>query len=199
MNSSVKIDYIRGRYGNEPCMKITSVQDQPSNLESEADNDDVRDKLIAEFLHTPLRSSPNDVWVIGSSWSIPNGCRTFIVPLRDDDRLLVFRNMLINTLRDWDIPHDEQYVHSFYDEIDKLINNSLQAKKQSVGISKITVRHVFETMLSQDERMAAFDNTPKYKWDDLADNAYEALDYAFDFKTSPQGLEYWTNVANKLK
>jgi len=137
MNSSVKIDYIRGRFGNEPCIKITSVQDQPASLESESDNDDVRDKMIADFLHHPLKSTPNDVWIIGSSWSIPNGNRTFIVPVQDEDRLLVFRNLLIDTLKNWDIPFDETFIHSFYDEIDNLVKKSLDIKKQQTGNRQI--------------------------------------------------------------
>lgn len=201
MNSSVRIDYIRGRYGNEPCIKIVSVQDQPADLESESDNDDVRDKLISEFLYTPLNSYPNDVFVIGSSWSIPNGTRAFIVPLKNEDRLLVFRNLLVNTLKNWEIPHDPQFVYSFYDQIDKLVNNSLEAKKQNVGLpksSKLTISHVFETMLSQDERIAAFQNTPKYKWDSEVNSPDHALDIAFDFASSPEGSEYWNKVLSNL-
>lgn len=201
MKSSVKIDYIRGRFGNEPCIRIISIQDQPENLESEIDNDDVRDKLIADFLHTPLNVYSNDVFVMGSAYHIPNGKNITIVPLKNEDRLLVFRNLLINTLKNWEIPHDEQFVHSFYDEIDKLVHNSLKAKKQSIfpiKSPKLTIRHVFETMLSQDERIAAFENTPKYKWDSEVISPDHALDVAFDFQSSPQGADYWNKVLSRL-
>lgn len=64
---------------------------------------------------------------------------------------------------------------------------------------RMTIRGVFETRLSDEERFAAFNNTPKYKWDSDVESDHQALDVAFDFKTSPEGYDYWNKVFERLK
>lgn len=72
--------------------------------------------------------------------------------------------------------------------------------KQKVSSKKLlTIRDVFETCLNQEERMAAFNNTPKYKLDTEVESSYMALDVAFDWSTSPEGFNYWDNVAKIQK
>lgn len=47
--------------------------------------------------------------------------------------------------------------------------------------------------------MNAFNNTPKYKLDSVVESGYKALDIAFDWKTSPEGWDYWNKVAEIQK
>lgn len=63
----------------------------------------------------------------------------------------------------------------------------------------LTIRYVFEMCLNDDERMKAFNNTPKYKWDTEVESGYQGLDIAFDWKTSPEGWDYWNKVAQCSK
>lgn len=77
--------------------------------------------------------------------------------------------------------------------------NDLWAETKPLNKYVGTIRHYFEMCLSDGERQNAFDNTPKYKWDSPAKDAYEALDIAFDFATSPQGYDYWNEIIERLR
>lgn len=96
-------------------------------------------------------------------------------------------------------------VHEFFDWVEKTGYCSWEDQhpylpglfpKEEIVLK---IRDIFETRLSNEDRILAFDNTPKYKWDSRVDNAYQGINEAFDWKTSPQGFDYWTKVANKLK
>lgn len=96
-------------------------------------------------------------------------------------------------------------IHEFFDWVEKTGYCSFEDQhpyllpRYPKGDIALTIRDIFETQLSQDERMAAFNNTPKYKWDLRVDNAYQGLDEAFDWTISAEGWDYWKNVANRLR
>jgi len=98
-------------------------------------------------------------------------------------------------------------IHEFFDWVDKegycswedqhpyYVDGKPIAHEKNV----LKIRDVFETHLSSEERIAAFENTPKYKWDLRVNSAYQGIDEAFDWTSSPQGWDYWEKVAEKLK
>lgn len=57
-----------------------------------------------------------------------------------------------------------------------------------------TVRDYYELVLSQDERIAAFDNTSKSKLDLHTSNIAQAILQSFYIADSPQGANYWQDI-----
>lgn len=216
MKSSVKIDYDRSQE-LKPVIKIILPLDlRDGDKCTEAHNIDPRDKLVADFLHTPRNLVENYLFEVNQRWLIDNGSSllTTISPIPEEEMFFRLKTAIMGRIIGDNI---EAYrgCESFkesdktgpcplnYDRWLKITEFFEWVKEQpysgeSVLPDKLTIRHVFETMLSQDERIAAFENTPKYKWDSEVISPDQALDIAFDFKSSPQGVDYWNKVLSML-
>lgn len=116
MKSSIKIGYTGSQ--NQPCIKIVSINDD------ETLDDDVRDALIAHFLQTPLNTNPNDIFILDWYNQLSNGWVKAIVPLKNKDRLNFLNHTLIQTLRDWSVPFNEQKINALFEEIINAVENT---------------------------------------------------------------------------
>lgn len=93
-------------------------------------------------------------------------------------------------------PDFGKYSEKLIDAINSIKGNEDEHKTLNKYAG--TIRYYFETCLSDSERQNAFNNTPKHKWDEPALDAVQALTIGFDWKVSPQGFEYWSNIALRL-
>lgn len=213
MKSTIKIDYDRNQE-LKPVIKIILPLDlREGEMCSEAHDIDPRDKLIADFLHTPRNIVENYLFEVNQRLLINNGesllttiaaipeesiftrLKTAIIGrLVGDDSMQECQDMRGKTNRPCPHNYDKWLkITEFFEWVEE------QPYSGNIDVPLVTIRSVFESRLTDEERMAAFNNTPKYKWDIGAENAYQALNQAFDFKTSPEGYEYWNKVLEGLK
>ncbi len=223
MKSTIKIDYDRN-HELKPCIKIILPLDLREGEKcTEAHDIDPRDKLVADLLHTPRNIVENYLFEVNQRLLINDGTHllTTIAAIPEENIFHRFETAIVGRIVSEDdqvecrkyslhcdpsniMPVPNNYVswskiHEFFEWLDNqpYYNDESYDKKTDGG--QLTIRHVFETCLNQEERMKAFNNTPKYKLDSVVKSGYEALDIAFDWKTSPEGWDYWNKVANIQK
>lgn len=228
MKSTIKIDLESQNYGSTPVIKIIQpsefldenspdfdVRDQmirdflhhPSNIERNG-----WFELSTHFTHEVTGIHVTKITPVKEPdilYKIRHAVLNRLVPYNSIVELNSCSQVAIKNKKDGKSPmplRGDLYfkIHEFFDWVEKTGYCSyedqtpyLEHKYQET--TSISIRHIFETMLSQEERMSAFNNTPKYKWDSRVDNAYQGINEAFDWTTSPQGFDYWTKVAEKLK
>lgn len=122
MKSTIKIDYERS-LDNNPVIKITTPK-EPS--------EDIRDKLIQDFLHSPMHMERNYLFELGTYGNLSelpfNACT--ISPVKYENTLYKLRHIVLNRLvSENDIvlfnsalsePNDTyKKVHEFFDWVDE--------------------------------------------------------------------------------
>lgn len=223
MKSTIKIDYDRN-HELKPCIKIILPLDlREGEMCTEAHDIDPRDKLVADLLHTPRNLVENYLFEVNQRLLINNGTHllTTIAAIPEELIFTRFETAIMGGLiseenqrecSDYSInctpaniiPVPNNYVtwskvHDFFEWLENQPYSNDTPLQGNTKASDLTIRHVFEMCLNQEERMKAFDNTPKYKLDSVVESGYQALDIAFDWKTSPEGWEYWNKVAEIQK
>lgn len=109
MKSTLKIDYERGQE-NPPVIKII-IPDSESPVKEPTpgyftkinDDEDVRDKLLRDFLHSPGYDEPNSFFEVKTSFPVEGHRLTTIGPIKYDRLFYVFKHAIINTI----IPYDD--------------------------------------------------------------------------------------------
>lgn len=217
MKSSIKIDTEQG----QPILKIIQPIDC-INFTLQNDDYDVRDKLLSEFIQKPSMADWNGWFRVNTHFTHPleNPTHqiTTIAPVTVDELFNLFKHNILNRLVPYNtiiaINSGQEKSQGKHAKIMEFFNwlseqewatweeqqpYSGETQDPETHPKPLTIRHVFEMELSSEERIAAFNNTPKYKWDQQVENNYQALDTAFDFKTSPEGFEYWNAVLERFK
>lgn len=108
MKSTLKIDYERGQE-NLPVIKIV-IPDKPPHPFKNGDtpgysediDEDVRDKLIRDLLHTPLYEQPNSLFEVKTTFPIESGRLTTIGAVSEEILFYSFRHSILNRI----IPYD---------------------------------------------------------------------------------------------
>lgn len=125
MKSTIKIDYERG-FDNSPVIKITTPRTKEIS-------EDIRDKLIQDFLHSPMRSERNYLFELGTYGNLnemPFDACT-ISPVKYENVMYKLRHIVLNRLvSESDVqlfnsklsePNDAyKKVHEFFDWVDQL-------------------------------------------------------------------------------
>lgn len=143
MKSTIKIDYERRNEGGQPVIKIIQPVEAIETDNNET-SDDVRDKLLRDFLKTPCMVDRNYLFELNSHFSHPaenpnlNICT--ISPIPYDNILRTFRNILLNRFIPYNAlelfyrekhsdeksnEYTEHYtlwskINKFFDELDKI-------------------------------------------------------------------------------
>lgn len=102
MKSTLKIDYERG-LENYPVIKIIVPTEErliPSNPEVfwHSEDDDVRDKLIRDLLHSPLYSEPNHFFNVKTAFPIEAGTLTTIGAIKETDLFDIFHAAILQRM-----------------------------------------------------------------------------------------------------
>lgn len=136
MKSTIKIDYERS-FGNNPVIKITTPR-----YGKESPEEDIRDKLIKDFLHSPMEMERNYLFELGTYGNLselPYDMCT-ISPVKYENILYKLRHIVLNRFvpenyivifnsdiqaKDADIvtsTHKDVYkkIHSFFDWLDEM-------------------------------------------------------------------------------
>ncbi len=114
MNSTFKIDY--NSQSGKPVIKIIfqelpvaeGVATNPGFAHHE--DDDVRDKMIREFLKSPLMAEPYELYQKGCSFPIKDGKRLVTIePVQEENLFYMMRHVLLNRF----VPYDDlvKYNH----------------------------------------------------------------------------------------
>jgi hypothetical protein len=214
MKSTIKIDTEQG----QPILKIVQPIDCV-NFTLQNDDYDVRDKLLSEFIQKPSMTDWNGWFRVNTHFTHPfeNPTHqiTTIAPVEVEELFNLFKHNILNRLVPYNtviaINSGELKSKGKHAKIIEFFNwlseqewatweeqHPYLSEQKPKLTKRKTIRDVFETRLSDEERIAAFDNTPRYKWDTGIESDYQALDVAFDFSTSPEGLEYWNKVLERL-
>jgi hypothetical protein len=222
MKSTIKIDTEQG----QPILKIVQPI-ECVNFTLQNDDYDVRDKLLSEFIQKPSMTDWNGWFRVNTHFTHPfeNPTHqiTTIAPVEVSELFTLFKHNILNRLVPYNticaINEGKEKSQGKHDKIIEFFNwlNEQEwatweeqhpyleqlPKKTEINLSslpkRMTIRGVFETRLSDEERFAAFNNTPKYKWDADVESDHQALDVAFDFETSPEGSDYWNKVLERIK
>ncbi len=108
MKSTLKIDYDRGQE-NYSVIKIVIPDKPPHPIKcgetpgfAEDIDEDVRDKLIQDLLHTPCWSQPNHFFEVKTTFPIESGRLTTIGAILEDRLFYTFRHAIINRI----VPYD---------------------------------------------------------------------------------------------
>lgn len=102
MKSTLKIDYSSRPNGGRPVIKIV----QPIELlkaENYAEDVDVRDVMIRDYLHTPCMSDRNGLFRVSSHFETPHGNNpthyiTNIDVVPEEEMFYTFRHAILNRL-----------------------------------------------------------------------------------------------------
>lgn len=129
MKSSIKIDYERS---HEAIPVIKIIVPTISSHFDVGEGEDVRDKLIRDFLHSPLKAERNYLFGLSSCYSsADNTCEiTAISPIKYEDILYRLRHIVLNRLvSEEDVTQFNQKlsepskeykkVHEFFDWVNK--------------------------------------------------------------------------------
>lgn len=106
MKSTIKIDY-EGSRKNSAIIKIVVPYEEKNGGETPGFNEDqvedVRDKLISDFLHTPYQVDKNTLFELKTHYPISGGHVTTIGPILNESLFYRFRGHVLNTF----IPYED--------------------------------------------------------------------------------------------
>jgi hypothetical protein len=126
MKSSIKIDYERS-YENNPVIKITIP-----DYGKESTDEDIRDKLMKDFLHSPMKMERNTLFELNTYGNLSNSTLEVctISPIKYENVIYKLRHIVLNRL----VPYNDivlfnsklsepngayKKVHEFFDWVDK--------------------------------------------------------------------------------
>ena len=101
MKSTIKIDYDRGHNEVLPAVKIIlplNLHEQENVLE--AHDIDSRDKLIADFLHTPGNQECNHIFKVNQCRLLEHGTHllTTIIPVKEEELFEEFKSNIMGRI-----------------------------------------------------------------------------------------------------
>ncbi len=145
MKSSIKIDYERS-YENDPIIKIVVPKESPSvsiSLITGADDEDVRDKLVKDFLHSPMKTDRNTLFEAKTYFSTNDADITTIGAVKYENIMYKLRHIVLNRLvtendiqlfnSKVSVPNDTyNKVHEFFDWVDGLEKQIWEAEKTKI-------------------------------------------------------------------
>lgn len=234
MESTLKIDTSSRGIHQVPIIKIVQPIKliEPNPVE---DIDDVKDKLIREFLHTPCMANRNHFFRTDSHFPHPlENPRVFITTIsavEEGQMFHTFKHAIFERLISYEnlceciefdkrssdqqtnrpAPFDwDKYlkIKEFFDWVWEQpyngdpVNTPIETRRDTKPSPKLipmeTIRDYFELSLEQGERINAFENTPKINLDKKVENMWDAIHSAFSPENSPQGVDYWQKVINRV-
>lgn len=142
MKSTIKIDYERS-YENEPILKIVTKRTLVQKLNSPNFNEeeDVRDKLVKDFLHSPMKMERNFMFELKTYFNVDDEDFATIGPVKYENMLYKIRHIILNRFVEYNdlvifnsrmAEGNELYrkIHSFFDWLDNLEKENNTPKEE---------------------------------------------------------------------